>query len=223
MNADMQNKRASDQILEAALPHLPNRWDHKLAKYISNLLSPPGVITIAMLIFSAHLNLWNWGLFYIFLVIGLPTLYVYWLLRKGKISDFHMRSREERMKPMYFTIAACILAWIILNLFDVRYELRLFAGIGILLTSLLTVITKFWKISIHATSVGGLSTFLVALFGWSFGLVLLAIPLVTWARMRTNNHSFKQLMAGTLVGSFFILIVLKLFAAPCLGAMLICV
>jgi hypothetical protein len=210
MNADLQNKRASDHMLEATLPHLVNRWDHKLAKFISNLLSPPGVITIAMLILSAHLGLWNWGLFYIFFVIGIPTLYVIWLLRSGKISDFHMRSREERMKPMYFTVVACILAWIILILFDVRYELRLFAGIGILLTSLLTIITKFWKISIHATSVSGLSTFMVALFGWSFGLVLLAIPLITWARMRTKNHSFKQLIAGTLVGSSFILIVLKI-------------
>jgi hypothetical protein len=222
MNTDLQTKNSSENILKAAIPHLPHRWDHKLAKFISNLLSPPGVITIAMLIMSANLALWDWGLFYIFTVIGIPTLYVFWLLRTGRIADFHMYSREERIKPMVLVVIACIIAWLILIAFNVRYELRLFAGIGILLTSLLTLITKFWKISIHATSVSGLSTFLVVLFGWSYGLVLLSIPLVTWARMRTKNHSFKQLMAGTFVGAAFILVLLKIIAANCQGATLVC-
>jgi len=66
-------------------------------------------------------------------------------------------------------------------------------------------VNKYWKISGHTTAISGLSVFIVASLGWSMSPVLMMVPLVAWARIRTRSHSFWQTMAGILTGTLFIL------------------
>lgn len=200
----------------------PQRWDFRLAKLVSGLFSPPVVIVIAVVFIGVALNALSWSLIYIVAVILLPTFYVWWLLKSGRIKNFHMYERRERMKPMLLTNVLTVLAWLGFKYSGAPPEITLFAFVAIFEVLQLLLITLFWKISIHATAITGLSFFLVALFGWKVWYLLLAIPLVIWARLRTDNHSFRQLMFGMLSGGAFIILVLAIISFQCHGAGLVC-
>ena len=113
---------------------------------------------------------------------------------------------------MIFTVFTTFLSWLGLKLGGAPIQLTAFAFIGIFLTTLLLLITAFWKISIHTTAISALSVFLVATFGWQVSIALLMVPLVAWARLRTNSHTLRQTIGGTLVGAAFMLVVLSFMA-----------
>ncbi|MFQ5572524.1 MAG: phosphatase PAP2 family protein, partial [Rhodothermales bacterium] len=83
-------------------------------------------------------------------------------------------------------------------------------------TLVMTLVTRRWKISIHAAATASFVTMLlfVALTAWPSHpdasllrpatVLSLAplIPLMMWARVRTGAHTWGQVVAGTLYGLF---------------------
>jgi membrane-associated phospholipid phosphatase len=64
-----------------------------------------------------------------------------------------------------------------------------------------TVVTLWWKMSIHAGVAGGTALVLVAVYG---PVTLIAAPfalLSCWARVRLSAHTPAQVVAGALVGA----------------------
>jgi membrane-associated phospholipid phosphatase len=64
-----------------------------------------------------------------------------------------------------------------------------------------TVVTHWWKMSIHAGVAAGTAATLTAVYG---PLALLSVPLVLlagWARVRLSAHTIAQVVAGALVGA----------------------
>ena len=222
MNAEVNTAGPSQPMAGSSGYYKPQRWDFRLAKVISGVFSPPVVLVIAVVFIGVALNALSWSIIYVLSVIIVPTLYVWWLLKSGRIKNFHMYERRERIKPNALTLLLTILAWLGFKYTGAPPEFTLFAFVAIFEVAQLLLITFFWKISIHSTSITGLSFFLVALFGWKVWYLLLAIPLVIWARLRTDNHSFKQLLFGMLSGGGFIILVLAIISFQCHGAGLIC-
>ena len=61
------------------------------------------------------------------------------------------------------------------------------------------VITLWWKISIHASSLAGMVTFLTALYGVIVLPAFLLVAPVSWLRVVLRRHTVAQVVAGALV------------------------
>jgi hypothetical protein len=199
-------------------------WDFPIASFVSNVLNPPLVAAGGIFLMAAFIGngAWAWAAIFVLIVVAIPTLYVVWLLKRGEIDSFHIPNREKRHKPYLVIIASNILGVIVLIIGEAPFLLIAFGMIGIVQSTLLFLINRFWKISGHTTAISGLSVFLVAAVGWEVAYVLVAIPLVAWARVRTKSHSLPQTMAGVLTGTTFILTTWYLIKLTCDSGVLIC-
>jgi membrane-associated phospholipid phosphatase len=66
-------------------------------------------------------------------------------------------------------------------------------------TLVMMLITRRWKISIHASGIAGPTTALIASLGiWASIFFVLLVP-VGWARIKLKAHTPTQLLAGALV------------------------
>ncbi len=195
-------------------------WDFKIAHLVSNVINPPLVSVLGILIMAGFMGTreaWTWALVFATLVVLVPTFYVYLLLRQGKIEDFHIPNRENRTKPYIVIIVSNLVGVVLMMVYGAPFLLVAFGIMGVIQSGLLFLINRYWKISGHATAISGLSVFLVAALGWSLSPVLVMIPLVAWARVRTSSHTFWQTFAGVLTGTTFILTtwyVLNTFIRP---------
>jgi len=195
-----------------AIP-LERAWDRKFAQMVSRLFSPPVLICAGIFLAALAIDTaagWLWSGFYLAVALLIPVAYIAWKVRRGELTDFHMRVREQRIKPMSLSLACAVLALAILAAAKAPAVLTIFAGVGVFQVAFLLLVTLRWKISGHSTAIAGWSLFMVALFG-KFALpVLLLIPLVAWARVRLNRHELAQTIAGSAAGIAFILVTLYL-------------
>lgn len=190
----------------AATLKFPSRWDERLARGVSDVLSPPliaviGIFLVATLIDSP--SSWWWVGYYLTLTVLFPLAYLVWKVHRGEISDFHIRLREQRIRPLALTLACSITALGSLWVGHAPRVLQIFASLGVLQIGFILLVTLRWKISGHAAAIGSLAIFLWGMYGASAAPALLAIPLVAWARVRLYRHTLAQTLAGLLVGIVF--------------------
>lgn len=72
------------------------------ALFISNLLCPPAVAGIGMILAAAMQpgpNCWGYAAAYILLAIGLPLIVLFRMLSRGRVSDLDVTQRHERLIP----------------------------------------------------------------------------------------------------------------------------
>ena len=193
-------------------------WDRQLARWISDLFSPP-LLAIAGLLLAAFeiqsTSTWLWTGYYMLLAIFLPVLYIIWKVRRGEITDFHMRLREQRIKPMAFSLACALTACLSLWAGEAPLVLRILAAMGVFQIAFLLIVTLRWKISGHGAAIASLAVLLLGIFGNLAAPALLAIPLVAWARLRLNRHDLPQTIAGSLAGAFFMAALLFWISRQC--------
>lgn len=200
-------------------------WERWLARLVSGVFSPPLLVLIGVFMAASAIDTaqgWRWSAFYIFTALIIPMLYILWQVRRGKISDFHMQERGQRIIPMLLMMACSLAAWLVMRQMSAPHVLTVFAGAGIFQTGLLLAVTARWKISGHGTAIASLAVFLMALFGRGAAPFFLAVPLVAWARVRLKRHTLGQTIAGALVGAVFMLVVLYLISTSCTGGEMLC-
>ena len=130
----------------------------------------------------------------------LPMATFFILKNKNLITDFDASKKEERLLPMAFGALFFLIGFTLLRMMNAPLLIQGIMFCGLMNTILTWIITKHWKISIHALS---LSTS-VTIF-WIFGYKYLTlniglIILVTIARILTNAHNLLQIIAGILTG-----------------------
>jgi membrane-associated phospholipid phosphatase len=143
-----------------------------------------------------------------------PLAYLGWMVRHHRALSIEVRDRQRRTAPFLVATAAYVAALMLVLLWGDTAKPLVAAILGISVGNafLLMAITWRWKISIHASSVGGFVSvlWLVAVLwrdvplpmlhpGWTALLVLL-VPLVMWARVRVQAHTKAQVWAGALFG-----------------------
>ncbi len=183
---------------------LIGRWDLRLARWISDLLCPPVVAAVCILVAAAYLATpvaWKWAALFLGLAVVPPTLYVIWLLHRGEVSDFHLCVRHERIKPMLVTVAAALSAWGMLIVGSAPRLLVALATVGIVMAVITLVITLRWKISGHTTAISSLAMLCCILIGPAAAPIALSVPLVAWARVRLHRHTLAQTLAGAALGT----------------------
>lgn len=176
------------------------------ARLVSDILSPP--IVWALLAFpiafreaNSSSQAMTWAAVYILLVCIVPIIYIAWMVKRGVITDVHMKVRQQRIRPFMVSIFSTGLAWFALRLMGAPGMMPMLALFSLIQLAVMALITLTWQISIHAISISGATVALAVIFG-SIPALLSAptILIVGAARIKLKRHTPAQVIAGTLVG-----------------------
>ena len=141
------------------------------------------------------------------MTVAFPLTSTLLLMRAGIVGDLRMPGRRERLAPFVMTLIYQAMAYYLLRQSPLHPAvLALFTGAMVAL-ALTTLITPYWKISVHMVGGGGL---VGALWGLSHlhGLDLLPVLALAvalagalgTARLLSSDHDQLQVHAGFALG-----------------------
>lgn len=172
--------------------------------YITSLLLQVPVLAFALIIillWFGVLSLQDYGwVIVMFLHLSLlPLLYGAFVYKTRRISNADITQRKERIIP-FFVITFIYGGFLLIStLFNAPEIFTTVSVYFFTLALLLSVITIFWKISVHSAGITQFVILLLLLIG-SQALVLLPLILFTgWLRIRMKSHDFWQVLGGIAV------------------------
>lgn len=176
----------------------------KLARIISEIFN--GFFTMLLtptLVFLISDIQIIYKIIFIFLYISLPLILFFYLRKIGKVSDYEFTKREER--PLYFSLHATI--FLLLSVAAILLlknpDITTVTMTAFTISSILTIITLFWKISGHMIYSTLLFFTLIFLFPnlsflWFF---FVFTPAIAWSRVELGKHTWMQTVAGVAVSA----------------------
>jgi membrane-associated phospholipid phosphatase len=186
-----------------------------IARHVSNILAPatislPFILLVAFYQAQDKLSALIYACITLFFLSIGPLLYIIIGVRLGKLSDIDVSRRSQRFGPFIFGIASTMIGWFILTLTNGPRNLQTVMIITIFSGIIMMLITLWWKISMHASSLGGVATMLTVLYGAVMLPLFVLLVLVSWSRVVLRRHTVPQVIAGSLAGIVLSLIILKL-------------
>ena len=133
-------------------------------------------------------------------VTVIPTAVTYYFSIKLGRRDGDIPDRTLRFKPMMLGVCSYAIGTVVLYLMDVPKIIWVLMMCYAIVTFVMTIITFYWKISIHSVGVAGPAMALSVVF-WPWGLLyFLLLPPIAWSRYVLKRHTPAQLVAGALTG-----------------------
>ena len=133
-------------------------------------------------------------------VTVIPTAVTYYFSIKLGRRDGDIPDRTLRFKPMMLGVLSYAIGTVILYLMDVPDIIWVLMLCYAIVTFVMTIITLYWKISIHSVGVAGPAMALSVVF-WPWGLLfILVLPPIVWSRYVLKKHTPAQLAGGIIVG-----------------------
>jgi uncharacterized membrane protein YeaQ/YmgE (transglycosylase-associated protein family) len=191
-------------------------WADRLAFLFSALASPFVVLptfTLAVVwkvaSTGAEFLLWS-GIALVCLTL-LPAGYIFFQVRAGRITDMHVREREQRRGPFLVGLAGAVLGTALFYLLHTPRELLALSLCTLVNGFVFAFITLRWKISMHPSvltaAVLVATIFLSPVCAWLF----LLLPPVIWARIHRQRHDLWQGMIALLLASGLTVGLFRLF------------
>ncbi len=186
------------------------------AKIISNIFSPvvvaPGAIAIlvsqAGLPGANRMTIWIVVFFFASIV---PVVTLMWLRHRGAITDLNISQRDQRFIPLLIVLLSYGAAFIFVEWLQADNITRGLVFCSLTNIIIISFITRYWKISIHAF---GLTSPLAALwvlwnaYAWPMALLT---ALVGTSRVILKAHTPSQVVVGSVLGFALTIIQLNLF------------
>ena len=214
----------------------PGALNNRLALFFSVALHPlllptyilgtlfgisPDIVGVSALSTAARGSL----LFLLFLnTFVVPALMIYTFYRLGIIRNLYLDARSERQLPYLITLilyalSTYLFGWQFQPISELAPQIAVVLGSITLSLVVVALVSLRWKISAHATGMGG---FLGALggvivrygdFSLFFPLLIgiLLTGIVLSARLRLNAHTPAQVVAGLAVGLFISILAVSMF------------
>lgn len=180
------------------------KLEKNFAHFISILFNPFLVLTSAVVLGNIPWLQNSIGslIFVIAILIFLPLIaYTYKISTKR--SSFwtpHNLLREDRNGVYLFGIYISLFATVIFSYMQINYWMAN-SIIAFLLISALFVTNKFFdKASVHTAMFCFAVFYLTDKLSTSFGLFLVALPIIMWARVTLHQHTWLQLFLGIVIG-----------------------
>ena len=142
-----------------------------------------------------------------------PALMVYYFRKMGVISSFYVDDIVERRLPylacvVVYGVATYLFGWQLQPISELAPQISVILASVTLSLVLVTMVSYFWKISAHATGIGGSIGMISALMVRFDEPALLSPLLLTiliggWlmsARLQLNAHTPSQILAGVSCG-----------------------
>lgn len=186
-----------------------------LAKALSDVFRPSyyPLVGIVILLLFTYLSLlpWQWKLGLLALVyfwtLFLPGIGVYLHRRAARLSLQELTLHRNRIMPYLLHIICYGFLLHILYSVSAPSFMKGLIVISLLLQCVCTLITIWWKVSMHSAGVGAIIGALVAYSAifhfnpvWWLCLAILVSGLVNCSRMLLRQHTLGQVLGGTLVG-----------------------
>lgn len=199
----------------------------RLSKFISIILHPIFMPILALYlslrqvpsIGFAITNYQNYiYLVLIFSTVILPLISIFFLIKSGKVSSLEMSNHKERSVSLFRTALWMGLGYYTIEnilVFSPIIKAELIGAISIILIA--SIISKYWKISLHLLGIGGLVGVLIALeiiYGDLQHLIIIFILLsgvLAMARIKEKAHNYLQVYIGFLGGLSVELLIMLIF------------
>jgi hypothetical protein len=176
----------------------------KVAKVITDVLAPANLVIGLLLLIGWHSShSWRglgWGLLAALFCGVIPLGIILLGVRRGALTDKHIRVRRQRMVPMGASLVSVVAGVTALRVLGAPAEV--FALAVAMLVGLATslLVTVWWQISIHNSVAGGAALILVMVFGPLLALCAVAVAAIGWSRLVLKAHTLPQVLAGTALG-----------------------
>lgn len=195
---------------------------YKLSKYISTVLHPVLLPTLATLIFfivsPEYYPSKQIYVIVIFVFLGsyiLPLLLLVLFKKLHLISSFEIKDTRERKIPVFsFLTISLILGNVIYSLPGYKILSLLFLGCFIALAIVYLLLFLNFKTSLHLVGISGFTTFIILIsFFFNINLIgliallLLLTGFLATARLILDAHKPIELIIGFFIGVFSIVII----------------
>ena len=175
------------------------------ANLVSTVFSPALVVFYAMILCSYsidHSSKFLWTSLFALLFALAPMAYILYLIGRGKVTDFHISVREERIKPLCVIFIYAGFSLLLYSFVGGPDALVTFGYLCLALTGLWILVSLYWKISGHCAAMGSL---VAMVFVYQHESLVFVLPplalLVAWSRVKLGCHSFAQTLAGFVLGA----------------------
>ena len=193
---DLQEETVPEQHSKSTSDSAP------VAKIVTEASAPWLVNTAAALYIGAVEEAIWWGVFAA-LIAGIgPILAILGLMRLGRASDHHVGNRSHRALVVAIIVAfmaAGVAAEVAGSAPQNVLTLSVAGLVTIVAVGLITSALKY-KISVHTAVWAGTAVLVAALLSPWWLTALAALPVVAWARIRLQDHTLGQTVAGTALG-----------------------
>ncbi len=225
---NLQQKNTPHLVTQPGDPDdtpLPNSASVSFAKYISAVFSPLFMPTYCMatalwitsLSATPEKARFISSLIVLFITAAIPFAMILGLMRTGQVKDIDISNKRERFIPIIATGLCYIAAAIYVHRLKAPDWLPMMF-VGAFATAIIcAIISRWWKISAHGAAVGGFIGMLVRLdvmhlvefeiIYWLIAIILLG-GVIGISRMILRQHTPIQFIAGEILGSFVIYIVM---------------
>jgi hypothetical protein len=143
----------------------------------------------------------RWGTLVATLSSVAPMSFIVWGSRRGRWQGHHVDNRKERAVPLTLLLVSNLSG---IGLARLLHAPRQITGLqlSMLMTlSVVSMITVWWKVSIHVAVVAGMATALVKRYSMRWLPTWLVVAAVAWARVTTGDHTAGQTIVGAGIGS----------------------
>lgn len=193
--------RGLDATMNGTIPTTLER----LARLVTEVFAPAPTVAAMLVIVAwrstpSPIEAIKWGALVLLFTPLLPLLYLLYEVRRQRLTDHHVRLREQRPRILAVAIASITFLLALLFLLNAPGELIRLVAAGVAGLVSVTLVTLAWKISIHVAVVAGSVITLVILFGWALLVLLPVILLTAWSRVTLRDHTPSQVTAGALLG-----------------------
>lgn len=183
---------------------MPGR--QRLARLITEVLAPAPVAAILFVAVSLHSSAslsagLRWAALTILVVCAIPMAFVLQRVRRGGLTDRHVRLREQRWLPLLVALGAILCSILLLIWFGAPREIVVLLVAMIVGAIVCLLITLAWKMSIHTGTVAATALILAIIFGPLFLLLEVLAGLVAWARVELGVHTPAQVVGGGIIGA----------------------
>ena len=141
--------------------------------------------------------------------ILIPVMLITYLKFRNIITTWTMDSRKERIMPLIMTSFFYVFTVYLTYRFHIPFFIKSFIICLAVLAVALTIISFWYKISIHATASGALTALVLVLslrmqapLAWLMIIVILASGLVMSSRLWLGSHTAGEVWSGFLLGIF---------------------
>ncbi len=176
----------------------------RAARIVSAIFQPPFIGVFAFVLLSTlcdnAADAAVCALVSVVFSVVLPMSIIVFYARKFGNKDLDVVRREDRSAPLFIGASMYALGTLALYLIGTPRIVWVLMLCYAVVTFSVYMISKWWKISIHAIGCMGPTMGLAYAFGWPGLLLIISYPLVVWSRYVLRKHTPAQLIVGGLLG-----------------------
>src|SRR5579859_3039721 len=176
----------------------------RIAHALGYILHPAVLMVFAILLLSAQLRhnavltLMDMGILVAGLAPGL--LYVYIKTRRGEFGHYHLLLKEERRIALPLVFVGLVGSFVLYALTGAPAIMMRCEVVGLVVGAGAMIISRFWKISLHATIAMGCAALFIPISPViMIGLAVLGI-IVGISRLIVKHHTPAQVIGGWVYG-----------------------